>query len=246
MTIFNHYINYVDIIFVALFALSVFIGAKRGALITVINFIRYVVGFTLCVFLSNKFSPILYNNYMRPYFVKTVNEEVTKTNNIDEIIVNLNKLFNDIPKNIKGMFGLENFSLNESSDIATSIVDDVLQPIGLILSQAAIFLVVFVLFFGITGILVLIFNKNRKTKKLKYKELSKSKKASFIFDRTLGGGIGMIKGLMIILLLVNLVTTVVALAPNEPKGFLKEVCDSMIYKFIIDFNPFNLISEGIL
>lgn len=245
MTIFSYYINYVDIIFSLIIVLFAIFGIKKGLFLSIFNVFRTFFGITLSVYVSNKYSDFFYKNLVKPKLLEQVNKEISNSNNVNDVIKTINDSISEIPQDIKLLFGLDNIALQNSKDISKSIVDSIFEPISILLTKGAIFLVVAIVFFLITGIIAVMI-KHKKNKNKRDKNASKPKKAIVTIDGLLGGVLGAAKGLIIVLLFVLVISTILSQAMSKPTGFILEASQSKIYTFLLTFNPFNMITEGIL
>lgn len=242
MTIFDFYINYVDVLFAIIVLIMMIHGAKKGMMITVANFIRYVFGFATCIFVSNHFSLFVYENYVRNYLIKLVSSKIVDTKNVSDTLNNFSNTISSVPKNIQQMFGIGNITLPKSGDISVYIVDEILQPIGLEITKALLFLCTFIVFFFITGIILRIVRK----KHFKNSKKSVIKKSVRFFDGLFGGIFGVIKGFLLVFLIVTIISSIISSATNPPTGFFEDLNKSCTYQLLKDYNPFNLITEGII
>ena len=97
MTVFNYTVNYVDVIIVGIILLFMIIGWARGIFITVVNLIRYAVGFFLCTYCSNNLAQPIYDGFVKEKIVDTLAKKVVTSANIDEISTNLTQFVDNLP-----------------------------------------------------------------------------------------------------------------------------------------------------
>lgn len=74
MTIFNYSVNYFDVIIAGILLIFGIVGAKRGIFITLVNFIRYVVGFFLCIFCADRLPVPIYNTFVKDQLENYINQ----------------------------------------------------------------------------------------------------------------------------------------------------------------------------
>ena len=171
MTIFNYTVNYVDLIIVGILLISGIIGQQKGIFITLVNFIRYVLGFSLCIFSTDRLSQPVYDNFLQERVQNTVNEKIVTSSNIDEIMTNINNAVNSLPNYIKNSIDVSSLKLS-SNNISQNITNELFEPVI----------------------------------------------------------IGILKGI-----------------PNFASNqFLKTAADSQLYQLLLNYNPFNVITEGII
>lgn len=241
MTIFNYTVNYVDLIIVGIFLLFGIIGLRKGIFITLVNFIRYVVGFSLCVFSADRLPQPVYDRFLEQKVIDFVNSKITSSSNLDEILGNLDNYKNSLPDFIKNSINLTSLKLS-SNNISQNITNEVFEPVIIGLLKVLIFVVVFILFFGITGIII---QNIRKKNKQKRKE--KDKKSFIVFvDRLTGFVFGILKGALVVFVFVSAVTYFLSVPTMAQNQFLQTAADSQLYQLLLNYNPFNVITEGII
>lgn len=241
MTIFNYTVNYVDLIIVGIFLLFGIIGLRRGIFITLVNFIRYVLGFSLCVFSADRLPQPIYDRFLEQKVIDFVNSKITSSSNLDEILGNLDNYKNSLPDFIKNSINLTSLKLS-SNNISQNITNEVFEPVIIGLLKVLIFIVVFILFFGITGIII---HNIRKKNKQKRKE--KDKKSFVVFvDRLTGFVFGILKGALVVFVFVSAVTYFLGVPTMAQNQFLQTAADSQLYQLLLNYNPFNVITEGII
>ena len=120
MTIFNYTVNYVDLIIVGILLIFGIVGQQRGLFITLVNFIRYVLGFSLCMFSTDRFPQPIYDNFLQERVQNTVNEKIVTSSNIDEIMANINNAVDSLPNYIKNSIDVSSLKLS-SNNISQNI-----------------------------------------------------------------------------------------------------------------------------
>ncbi len=241
MTIFNYTVNYVDLIIVGIVLFFAIIGLQKGIFITLVNFIRYVLGFSLCVFSADRLPQPIYDNFLQDKIQDTVNKKIVTSSNIDEIINNINESVNSLPDFLKNSISVSSLKIS-SSNISQNITNEVFEPLILGALKILIFIIVFILFFGITGAII-----NHIRKKNKNKRKGNKKKSIVVFaDRLLGFVFGTLKGTLVVFVFVSIVTYLLGIPNITSNRFLQTAADSQLYKLLLNYNPFNVITEGII
>jgi len=241
MTILGYTVNFVDVAIVLLVILSAVHGCRRGLLYNVINFIRWSVGTFLCFFVSSNYSTAVYDAYVQPRLMNYINNNIATSGNIDEVLANLQKAGERIPKQLQGLFDFSSFTVS-SDDIASSIEQNVFEPAAMALTKAGVFLAVFAVFFLITGILMLVIqHRNKKKDREGASVLRKT-------DSALGCVLGLIKGAVVVLALCSVLTFAITVAQDNDYNseFLNYAKSSTLLNYIDEINPFNAITEGII
>lgn len=246
MTIFNYTLNYVDLIIAGIFLVFTIVGIARGMFITVVNFIRYIIGFTACVYCSNRFSQPLYDNVVRQKLIDSVNDKLVNSKDISQTIKNFNGFISDLPDTVVSTFALDKVSIKKTPDVAKLIVDDVLAPVALIAVKLAVFIAVFIVFFLVTGVIIQVIKKHIAKKKIKNKQNKKGASLLAYLDKILGGMFGLFKGAIVVFVFVSAMTALLCVVDSSNSEFLTKVDTSVLYNALLDFNPFNTITEGIL
>ena len=239
MTIFNYTVNYIDVIVVGIVLLFSIVGYSRGLFVTLLNFLRYVFGFSICTFSANKFTQPVYDGFVKEKIVDQLSKKVVTSTNVDEIFDNLKNFVDSTPEIIKNNLNLTSLPLKTGDDIATTISDSVFQPIALVIIKGLIFVVVGILFFGITGIIISAIKNHKKKNKDKKNVLKTS-------DRILGGILGIVKGVFIVFVFVSIVTFVSEIDSIAKNSFFVEAQNSTLFNYILNINPFNIITEELL
>lgn len=240
MTIFNYTVNYVDVIIVGIMLLFMIIGWARGLLITVINLVRYAVGFFLCTYCSNNLAQPIYDGFVKEKIVDALSRQVVTSANIDEISENLTQFISNLPDVVKNNLDISTLSIKSGDDIAASISDTLFQPVAMVLLKAVIFIVVFILFFGITEIIISALHRHSKNKNKEKKSVLKTT------DRLLGCVLGAVKGAIIVFVFVSCVDLISQLGTASENSLVSHALDSTLYNQIMGINPFNIITEDLL
>lgn len=242
MTIFNYTLNYVDVIIVGILLLTFFVGYAKGILITLVNLIRYSVGLFLCMFVANGYYEMFYNSFVKERIVNKLSTQVVTSANIDEILANLNTTVNSLPSFVKKGIDISSLSFSSGDDIASIIAENVFQPIALIIVKVLLFVLTFVVFFGLTGLIIHVIRKRNNKKRSEGRHKSNLK----TIDRIFGGLFGFVKGALIVFIFVSAVGAISQIDSFRDNAFVSTALNSSLYNYLLDVNPFNLITEGIL
>ena len=239
MTIFNYTVNYVDLIIVGIVLFFGFVGLNKGIFITLINFIRYVVGLSACMISADRLPQLIYDNYLKERVVDAVNQKIVTSSNIDEIMDNFNSVINSLPNIVKNNIDLTSLKLS-SNNISQNITHEVFEPVIIVFFKVIIFIVIFALFFGITGAVISHIRRKNKRKE--------NKKKSFVvfMDRLIGFLFGFLKGALVVFVFVSAVTSLLGVPNIADNQFLQTAANSQLYQLLLNYNPFNVITEGII
>ena len=241
MTIFNYSVNYFDVIIAGILLIFGIVGAKRGIFITLVNFIRYVVGFFLCIFCADRLPVPIYNTFVKEQLENYIKQKIVTSSNIDEIYSNFNNAVSSMPSFLKQ--DLNGLKIDFSSDkIVQSLMDEAFEPIVLGLIKVAVFIAVFVLFFGITGIIIHSIKKKKNNKS----KNEKKKNPLSVANGLIGFVFGLFKGALVVFVLISITTYLIGVPSLADNSFINTASDSSLYQLLLDYNPFNVITEGIL
>ena len=241
MTIFNYTVNYVDLIIVGIFLFFGFAGLNKGIFITLINFIRYVVGLSACMISADRLPQPIYDNYLKERVVDAVNQKIVTSSNIDEIMDNFNSVINSLPNIVKNNIDLTSLKLS-SNNISQNITNEVFEPVIIVFLKVIIFIAIFALFFGITGAVI---SHIRRKNKNKRKENNKKSFVVFM-DRLIGFLFGILKGALVVFVFVSAVTSLLGVPNIADNQFVQTAANSQLYQLLLNYNPFNVITEGII
>ena len=243
MTIFNYTVNAFDVGIVALILITAIVGWNRGIAISIANFVRYSFGLFLCFYTSSNCSQFVYDNYVRQRCLDAINEKIAVSNNIDETINNLNEFVKNLPCGLAKFIDTKAIDIS-SGDIAESILVNVFEPIALLLIKIVLFIAVFLIFFGLTGMILNIIRRRARKKERERGSKSKLRTA----DKFFGMVFGVIKAFIIVLAISAILMYFINLdekAINDSAVF-QAAADSTLIHYISGINPFNAITEGLL
>ncbi len=242
MTIFNYTVNYIDILFVAIVAAAMIIGYHRGLVINIIRFVRASVGSFLCFFCSGHLAQPLYEARIKQNLLEAINQKIVASN-VNTTMTNLNDYVATLPEFISKNIDTTGLKLT-SQDMAQMILTNVFEPIVLALLKIAIFIATFIVFFGITGIIILVAQRISKKRDEKRGRKTVIKKT----DKLLGLLFGLLKAFIIVLAVAAALMYLISIQEDtsQMSGFLTEASKSTLLHLIDSINPFNAITEGLL
>lgn len=222
-----------DLLIVAIIVLMVFLSAKRGFMRTLIE----VVGFAAALFIAFTFStPIAnatYNKAIEPTVIKTLVRETE-----DKSSVVIDDVWDSVPKfltNNSPRFGLTKDDLADklsgmeitASDVATTISNDVIEPVLVKMLSLAIATILLVVLLVVVNFLAKFVNKL----------------VSFSFvgklNRELGGVVGLLKGIVLAVVFCLAVNVIVSFTENGFLIFTNDAIESStLFSTICEFFPF--------
>ena len=84
--------NLVDLTLVIFVALTVFVGIKRGFLISLLSALRFIIAVPLSLFVGNNYNVIIYNIVVRRYILEYVSKKLNDSGEIQNLQKTLNLL----------------------------------------------------------------------------------------------------------------------------------------------------------
>ena len=155
-------VNYVDVALALIIVAYIISGWKRGFFITVLNFVRYAFGFALCFYISDNSAQAVYDDYVKERALERINEKIVTSDKAPQLLENLQQAVNALPKDIAGSLDISSVNLS-SKNVSQEILDNLFKPILMFLTQAALFVAVFIVFFGATAVIMYYVKRAKKT-----------------------------------------------------------------------------------
>lgn len=225
-----------DGIIVLIIAVTVFISAKKGFVRTLIEVIGLVAAIVVAFSFSTPVADTVYNKFIEPKIISTVENSVNDTAN--SAADTIDTVWNELPKFItnNNFLGVSKENVYEqiktdtsdsTSDLAVSVSNSFVKP-------AAVKFIS--LIFSVISVVVLIF-----VTKFLAKYINKLFNFSIVgkINRTLGGIIGLFKGVAVAVVFCLIISLVMSFTES---GFLiftyDTVNSSYIFKFLMGFFPF--------
>ena len=159
-------VNYVDVALALIIVAYIISGWKRGFFITVLNFVRYAFGFALCFYISDNSAQAVYDDYVKERALERINEKIVTSDKAPQLLENLQQAVNALPKDIAGSLDISSVNLS-SKNVSQEILDNLFKPILMFLTQAALFVAVFIVFFGATAVIMYYVKRAKKRRRKK-------------------------------------------------------------------------------
>ena len=212
--------NLVDLTLVIFVALTVFVGIKRGFLISLLSALRFIIAVPLSLFVGNNYNVII--RYILEYVSKKLNDSIEITK-FTENVKSFTNTFSFFVKDNSTVKSLSNINSNEA---AVYITDNILCPIVQEIIKILLILLTFVLFYVITNIILSFAKKIRKEKELPFHKTN-----SFF-----GGVFGLVKS-GAYLIVISAVCEFVLDIMTTQNQFVTQLRSSVIIEYINKFNP---------
>ncbi len=218
--------NLVDLSLIVLIALTVFVGIKRGLLISLLSALRFIVSIPLSFFVGNNYYEIIYKNYIRQYVLKYVDDKLSQSNGINDFVQNLKSITSTFSFLFKDKSLIKSINLINTNTASVYITDNILCPIVQEIIKILLILLTFILFYVITGIILSLAKKIRKKKNLPLHKTN-----SFF-----GGVFGLVKSGAYVLVLSSISKFILDIITVQ-NNFVTQLKGSVIIDFINKFNP---------
>ncbi len=218
--------NLVDLTLIIFVAIAVFVGIKRGFLISFLSALRFVVAVPLSLFVGNNYNVIIYNSVVRKYILEYVSKKLNDSEGITKFSENVKGFANTFSFLTKDNSVIKSISNIDSSSAAAYITDNILCPIVQEIIKILLILLTFILFYVITGIILSLAKKIREKK-----ELPLHKTNSFF-----GGVFGLVKS-GAYLIVISAISKFVLDIVTTQNQFITQLKGSVIIEYINKFNP---------
>ncbi len=206
---------FLDLILIAIIVFHIFVSSKRGFIRTAIE----LVGFALSVYLAFSIGGVVaqsvYDNTIEPGIVEGVSESVseTATVNVDMAVENTWNALPDYVVSLVENVGIDSADIKESisgavstnnqtEEIAKSVSQKIVKPIIVPLIKTITSVIIFVVLMFVVRLLAKIINK------------AFSLPIIGRINKTLGGILGLGKGLIISAVLAVIISTIVAFSKD--------------------------------
>lgn len=227
--------NYiVDILIVALVFVIVGAAVKKGFVSTLIE----TFSFLISAFAASKLSPIVsgwaYDAFIRDTVEKNFNAALSEAASGMSMQAKAEELLSNIPEGMIKLaeltgFNTENLIYSVSAQAATNdqlvqnLIDSVVYNVVIAVSQAVVFILLFIVFIIALGFISKLFKKVNKIPLIgKVNEI-------------LGGILGIIKAVIVVFVVCTVLYIVAGVM--DKNAFVEAVVNSRIYSFICEYNP---------
>ncbi len=204
-------------------------------MLSLISFVRFLIGVPLSFVVSNNYAPVVYDNYIKNFVVEKIGYQIEKTADIDAFVSKFKETINELPFGISSSADFSFLESSSSTTLANGIVNNILEPLVIALVKIVLFILTLWIFYVITWIIIKVFqmifsNKNvflRKTNKF------------------LGAVFGLLKAVVAVFAIAAIFDFVKQIgtgADNEfVTAFINQLNSSAILGFVNKFNPILII-----
>lgn len=200
-------------------------------MLSLISFVRFLIGVPLSFAVSNNYAGVIYDNYIKNYAIEKIGNQIEKTADIDTFVNTFKETINDFP------FGLANsadFSFLEnasSTSLANGIVNNILEPVAIAIIKMVLFVLTLWIFYVITWIIIKVVRVLLSGKNVPLRKTNKF----------LGAVFGVLKAVVAVFALAAVLDFVKEIGAGADDAFvvklISQLNSSAILEFVNKFNP---------
>lgn len=218
--------SYVDLFLIILVVIYVYVGVRRGFLISLLGMLRFVVAVPLSLFVGDNYYKVIYDNYARNLVLKYVNDKLSNSNTVNDFIDGVKSFSNTFSFVFSDKSKLDDINLISPSTASSYITDNILCPIVQEIIKILLIVLTFLLFYAITCIIMSVAKKIRQKKDLPLH------KTNSVF----GGLFGFVKA-CVLLFVISSITDFVLPLITKDNSFVTQLKSSVIINYINQINP---------
>lgn len=200
-------------------------------MISLISFVRFLIGVPLSFAVSNNYASVIYDDYIKTTAIEKISSQIEKTADIDTFVGAFKEAVNEIPF---GLADSTDFSFLEnatSTSLANGIVNNILEPLAIATIKIALFVLTLWAFYVITWIIIKIFRLIFSGRNLPFRKTNKF----------LGAVFGVLKSVVAVFALAAILDFVREIGSGaEGEHIVKlisQLNSSVILEFVNKFNP---------
>lgn len=220
--------NYIDVFLFVIIAVSIYVGYRKGLVVSLLDVICYVAGIPVSLYVSSKYNTLIYDSYVQQTVIEKLTQKIDSSANFDAFVSSVTDSINALPQFIAGQ--LDTSALNNlTNEKAVSYIEaNVAKPIALIIIEVILFIAVFAVFAIVTSLVKDIFKSLNRKKHIPFSRT----------NRFLGGVFGAVKAGAVLMIIGAVVNYVTAAMPNENTNkFFSQLNSSAVIEYINEFNP---------
>lgn len=221
--------NVIDIVLVIVALLLILHGYLKGFLVSVLSFAKYLFGVPLCYYVAKDAAEPLYTALFR----ETINAQIAasvENTGLDNIVTSVKATVSEFPEALRNSVDLSFLNNISAANASQGIMQNVVDPVALIIIKTVLFVALAVVFLIVTSILISIVDKASKKKDAPFKDTNKF----------LGAALGAVKA-FIILIAVAAIGNFLVTYLGGAGSFIEQIDSSAVIGFINKFNPLLMI-----
>ncbi len=228
-----------DVVVVAVFALTVLAGFRRGFLDSVIGFVGLLAALVVAFLASGVVADGVYTAFIEKPVQKAIVEKIDETaaNTGASLQTNLQSAEEALPKFVQSLMAKNEVSLvsladkaetgmqNTGEQIAVAVTEKVVRPAMTLLIRCIAFIVLFIALMFLCKFLGKIIGKIVKHTLFRGP------------DKLLGGVLGAVKGFLWVLLIVTVMQMIAGFAKDDALISKKSIEETTVVNAIAEINP---------
>lgn len=218
--------NYVDLAIAVLTAVIVYIGFRRGLLVSLISMLRLVIAVPLSAWVGGAYSQQIYDSFIEEYAIERITSKLSDTSQISDFAADLRELVSSFSYLFSNTAELNIADSLTPEGAAVYIADNIIEPAAVEIVKIVLTILTFLIFYVITGIIVSVVKKLREKKHLPFHNTN-----SF-----LGGVFGFVKAVTVIFV-VGFAADYIIGAQLFDNEFVSQLGTSKVLNFVNNFNP---------
>ncbi len=225
--------NYLlDLGFLAVFALTVFISAKRGFFATLIDLAAYVVSLVAAKLFSQQLAPMLYHSAFEAPLRERVTESLGELGSVD-LTTQIEATLRSLPESLSGimeLIGIHREELIEKvsstplsgKHVVDGLMENIASPVAIAVLRTVLFVVIALVLSVVLRVVCTLLDK-----------LIKKLPAIRQINTGLGVVLGVLRGLLVVFLAALLVDVIAGFTANP--AFMAAVQDSVVENAVQGF-----------
>lgn len=221
--------NLADLILIVLFLLIVWEGYARGFLVSVMYIARVAIGMPLSYAIAKNLSEPLYNSLFRATFNDSLVSSL-ESSGLESVINSVRDSVGNLPESLGGNVDLSFLSKLNAGTAVQSIMENVVDPIALVVCKMLLFVLVLVVFSFLYTVLLTVIRKAVKGKTV----LKKT-------NKFLGAVLGAAKAIIVVFGLAAVAQFFITYFSAGNSGLISQLEGSALIELINKFNPLLII-----
>lgn len=223
-----------DVIFIFLILICIFVGAKKGLFRTLFDFVAYILAFILSAVGSGYFAEPLYNNFFKDSVMTNINQSLSNNIDINNLHQSVKGVLSNIPETIKSYanaigINLDNLlketiitnNVTQTNQVGQIIEENIVSPIATSICKVLLFIVFFIVLLCIFRIISYIISKG-----ISFTSITEST------DKILGAVFGVLKGVGLTIFFAVLLLFIANLLSEVKPDFHSAISQSYIVQFV--------------
>lgn len=212
--------NYVDLILIIVLLAAVLGGYCRGFFVSLLSLARFAIGVPLSFFAADKLSETVYNSFIRENLISTVAAQLEESG-VDAAVSSFKEAVDSLPQLLQGAADLSFLDNANASAFTQGVMENIIDPVAVVVCEMAIFVLTLFIFYVITGIVISLVKKIRSRENVPFKNT----------DRFIGALFGLVKGIIAVGALCVIGNYMIEFTQGAGNEFVEQLSSSAIMGF---------------